>query len=105
MKLWLSIALILSAVATLAQEVWPGDEMLPDALPPTTIVASSPSASSVSPQSPPAVKSAADPNPSIIWHQVDGRWHWHCVAHCSKFRSHDEGSGKGSSDLSDSGTN
>ena len=25
--------------------------------------------------------------PVIIWHQVDGRWHWHCMAHCSKYRS------------------
>jgi hypothetical protein len=30
----------------------------------------------------------ADAKPSIIWHRVDGRWRWHCVARCSKYRSH-----------------
>jgi len=86
--LLLSVALSVLAVHALAQEVSPGGEMLPDALPPTTIVASLPSA--VSLQSGPATtgRLAADVKPSIIWHQVDGRWHWHCVAHCSKFRSH-----------------
>lgn len=29
-----------------------------------------------------------DATPVIIWHQVDGRWHWHCVAHCAKYRGH-----------------
>ena len=30
----------------------------------------------------------SNPKPSILWHRVDGHWHWHCVAHCSEFRSH-----------------
>jgi hypothetical protein len=30
----------------------------------------------------------SNPKPSIIWHRVDGSWHWHCVAHCSEFRNH-----------------
>jgi hypothetical protein len=30
----------------------------------------------------------ADAKPTIMWHRVGGRWHWHCVAHCSKYRSH-----------------
>jgi chemotaxis protein MotB len=71
----------------------PGDEMLADPLPPTTIVVSPPagslSPSPVSSQSRPAT----DAKPSIIWHQVDGRWHWHCAAHCSKFRSRHESPG------------
>jgi hypothetical protein len=103
--LLLSGALSLLAVHALAQEVSPSGEILPEALPPTTIVASPPSA--VSPQPDPAAteKLAADAKPSIIWHQVDGRWHWHCVAHCSKFRTHDESSDEGSTDFSDSSTN
>jgi hypothetical protein len=30
----------------------------------------------------------SNPKPSIIWHRVGGRWYWHCVAHCSEFRSY-----------------
>jgi hypothetical protein len=30
----------------------------------------------------------SNPKPSIIWHRVNGGWHWHCVAHCSEFRNH-----------------
>jgi hypothetical protein len=37
---------------------------------------------------PVAVKEPTDPKPSIIWHRVHGSWHWHCVAHCSKYRSY-----------------
>jgi hypothetical protein len=33
---------------------------------------------------------SADTKPLIIWHQVNGRWHWHCIAHCSKYREHRE---------------
>jgi hypothetical protein len=29
--------------------------------------------------------------PLIIWHRVDGRWRWHCVAHCSRYRGHHAG--------------
>jgi hypothetical protein len=82
MKLLLSVGVILWAVHASAQEVRPGREKLPDALPPTSVVAASPSPSSMSPASRPAT----DPKPSIMWHWVDGRWHWHCVAHCSEFR-------------------
>jgi hypothetical protein len=28
----------------------------------------------------------AESKPVIMWHRVGGRWHWHCVAHCSKYR-------------------
>jgi hypothetical protein len=30
----------------------------------------------------------AEAKPVIIWHRVDGRWRWHCVAHCSNYRTH-----------------
>jgi hypothetical protein len=39
------------------------------------------------------VNLAADAKPLIIWHMVDGRWHWHCVAHCAAFRSRDASPG------------
>jgi hypothetical protein len=106
-KLLLSIALMMWAVATSAQEVWPGGEIWPGTLPPTTVVASSPSvpAASMNPQSRSAVtlKTAANPEPSIIWHQVNGRWHWHCVAHCSKYQSHHESPGDEAKEFYDSG--
>jgi len=92
----LSVGLSLSAFHASAQEVWPGGDTLPDALPPTALVSSSPSISpspsSVSAPTDPAVTATvpADQKPSIIWHRVDGRWHWHCVAHCSKYRRHYE---------------
>ena len=38
--------------------------------------------SSVSDQEP------ADAKPLIIWHRIDGHWHWHCIAHCSKYRTY-----------------
>jgi hypothetical protein len=108
-KLLLSIALMVSAVGMSAHEVWPGSEMLPDALPPTTLVVSPPPASpsSASPQPDLAVpvKLAADTKPSIIWHQVDGRWHWHCVAHCSEFRSHSGSPGEAATEFYNSGAN
>jgi len=107
-KLLLSIALIVSAVATSAQEVWSGGEILPGALPPTTVVPSSPSVppASVSPQSRPdmTVKIADNPEPSIIWHQVHGRWHWHCVANCSIYRGHHESPGDEVKEFYDSGS-
>jgi chemotaxis protein MotB len=61
-------------------------ETSPNALPPTRIVSSpsaSPSQSAVSPNSRPV----AGQQPSIVWHRINGRWHWHCVAHCSKYRN------------------
>jgi hypothetical protein len=103
--LLLSVALSLLAVHALAQEVVPGREMLPDALPPTTIVASSPSAVSPQPGPAEAGKLAADAKPSIIWHQVNGRWHWHCVAHCEKFRSHHESPSEGATQFYNSSAN
>ena len=30
----------------------------------------------------------AEMKPTIIWHRVNGRWRWHCVAHCSNYRTH-----------------
>ena len=80
----------------------PGGEMLADTFPPTTIVGSSPagslSPSPVSLQSRPAINA----KPAIIWHQVDGRWYWHCVAHCSKIRSRQEIPGQGATEFPDS---
>ena len=79
----------------------PGADMLADALPPTSVVSSpagSLSPSRVRPQSLPATEA----KPSIIWHQVDGRWHWHCVAHCSKFRSRHQSPGEGATEYPDS---
>ena len=29
----------------------------------------------------------AEAQPIIIWHRVGGHRRWHCVAHCSKYRS------------------
>jgi hypothetical protein len=111
MKLLLSVALMASAVAASACEVWAGSEMLPDALPPTTLVVSSPSASSspmsvgLRPDLAVPVKLAADAKPSIIWHLVDGRWHWHCVAHCETFRSRDAGPGEAATEFYKSSAN
>src|SRR6266851_3642066 len=106
MKLLLSVGLILWAVHASAQEVWPHGERLADALPATTVVVSSPSASPspVSPPSRPAVtvKLAANPRPLIIWHQVHGRWHWHCLTHCSKYRRHHESPGEEVTEFDDS---
>ena len=107
-KLLLSIALIVSAVATSAQEVWSGGRILPGALPPIIVVASSPSLppASVSPQSRPSVtvKIAENPEPSIIWHRVHGRWHWHCVADCAKYRGYLESPGNELKEFYDSGS-
>ncbi len=104
MKLLLSVGLILWAVHASAQEVC--GERLAEALPPTTVVVSSPSASPspVSPPSRPAVtvKLAANPRPLIIWHQVHGRWHWHCLTHCSKYRRHHESPGEEVTEFDDS---
>jgi hypothetical protein len=83
----------------------------PDGLPPTILVASSPSASpsssSVSPHSGIAVmvRFSAHPKPSIIWHQVHGRWYWHCVAHCSKFRHDHESLSEEASEFYESSSN
>jgi len=55
MKLLLSVGVILWAVHASAQEVRPGREKLPDALPPTSVVAASPSPSSMSSNRPEAV--------------------------------------------------
>ena len=33
-------------------------------------------------------KEPTDAKPVIRWHQVDGHWHWHCVANCAKYRHH-----------------
>lgn len=95
MRLLLSAGLILWAVLASAQELRPGGKVLSDALPPTIVVGSSPApspSSSASPQSPPAetARLAENPKPTIIWHRVHGRWHWHCLAHCSKYRRHHE---------------
>ena len=38
--------------------------------------------------SPVTDKNAADAKPLIIWHRVNGHLHWHCVAHCSKYRGY-----------------
>jgi hypothetical protein len=89
----------------------PHNTMSSDGLPPTILVASSPSASpsssSVSPHSGIAVmvRSAAHPKPSIIWHQMHGRWYWHCVAHCSKFRHDHESLSEEASQFYDSSSN
>jgi chemotaxis protein MotB len=79
-----------------------GSEMLADSLPPTRVVPSSPSVSPspASAQSAPAIKSLTDPKPSIIWHQVHGRWHWHCLANCAKYRSYHAEPGEAASDFS-----
>ena len=88
-KVLLSVGLILCGVHASAQEVGRHAQVLTDTLPPTKIVGASPSASSsTSTQSRSAVplKSATNPQPSIIWHKVHGHWRWHCLAHCSKHR-------------------
>jgi hypothetical protein len=105
-KLLLSVGLILWAVHAAAQEVGHHGERLSDALPPTTVVASSPAASPspVNPSSRPAVtvQSAANPKPVIIWHQVHGRWHWHCLTHCLKYRRHHDSPGEEVTEFDDS---
>ena len=103
--LLLTVGLSLCAVHASAQEVRPGGEMLPNALPPTTVVASSPSAVSSQPDPAAAGKLAADAKPSIIWHQVAGRWHWHCVAHCERFRSYHGSPDEAATESYDSGAN
>src|SRR5579872_1853384 len=105
MKLLLSIAFMVSAVAASAPEVWAGSELLPNALPPTRLVVASPSASALplsvssEPDLAAPVGPAEDAKPSIIWHLVDGRWRWHCVAHCAEFRSHSESPGEAAAEL------
>src|ERR1700757_5278137 len=66
-----------------AQNTWPGGANLPDALPPTHLV-SAPTISAPGsriPQADQTVRPRSSPGsgPSIVWHLVDGRWHWHCV--------------------------
>lgn len=39
-------------------------------------------------RSPVTDEQPSDAKPLIVWHRVDGHWHWHCVAHCSKYRRH-----------------
>jgi hypothetical protein len=89
--LWVGISIW--AVYASAQEVRQGGATLPDALPPTSLVASTPSGPAPESSTNSRLLTGHSPtsaNPSIIWHQVNGRWHWHCVAHCSKFRAHGE---------------
>jgi hypothetical protein len=40
------------------------------------------------------VKLAANPKPLIFWYQVHGRWHWHCLTHCSKYPRRHESPGE-----------
>jgi hypothetical protein len=91
------------AIHALPQKV--SGELLADALPPTTVVASSPSEGSPPSNSTSTGKSATKPKPSIIWHRVQGRWHWHCVAHCAEFRGHYGSPGEGATEFDDSDTN
>ncbi|GEM_PF-3068314 len=83
-----ALTIAFCALDAMAQQAWPGGEALPEMLPPTTLVTRLPAES----QTPPAhEKQDTSPQstyqkPSIIWHLVDGRWRWHCVAHCSRYK-------------------
>jgi hypothetical protein len=107
MKVLLYVGIFLAMGSASAQEVRPRGEMLSDALPPTSVVVSSPSAAPSPANSPsPATataKLAANQKPLIIWHQVHGRWHWHCLAHCSKYRGRHEGPGEQITEFPDPG--
>jgi hypothetical protein len=91
MKLLCGVAPILWVFFVSAQEAWPAGKILADAIPPTRVITSPPSA--ISSKSSPSATLPADGQPSIIWHQAHGRLHWHCVANCSKFRSRHENLG------------